>query len=120
MINYKIKTDKYGNELVNYVVLKGDTFVMSLSLSSNGEIVSRETIEKVVYKQADEDYVEVYSNEFEYDEELQRYIMEIPSNVTSEFSEDITYVYEIEVTMAGGNVITPTQAKIQFTSEIVK
>ena len=120
MINYKVKTDKYGNELIEYSVLKGDTFSLSVSLSSQGNNVSRETISSVIYKQADEDYKEVYRQEFNYDENINRYIMSVPSEVTAGFNEEITYIYEIEVTLIDGTVLTPTQSKIKFTSEIVK
>lgn len=120
MINYKVKIDKYGNELIEYSVLKGDTFPMSISLSSQGNNVSRETISSVIYKQADEEYNEVYRQDLAYDETTGKYVLIVPSEITASFSEEITYIYEIEVTLIDGTVVTPTQSKIKFTSEIVK
>lgn len=118
MINYKVKTDRYGNELIVFEVLRGDTFSLSISLKSNDEIVSRETIKKVVYKQSDENYNEIYSKEFEYNEEIGRYILVVDSEETKNFEPDVTYIYEIEVTLDGGTVVTPTQSKIKFKEEI--
>ena len=120
MINYKVKTDRYGNQLIEYEVLKGDTFSLSLSLSSAGENVSRETISKVLYKQSDENYLEVYRTEFEFDDYTGKYVAIIPSEITSTFSAETSYIYEIEVTFTDGSVVTPTQSKVKYKEEIVK
>ena len=120
MVNYKIKTDKYGNQLIEYEVLRGDTFSLSISLTSAGENVSRETISKVVYKQSGEDYVELYRTEFEFDEYTNKYVAIIPSEVTAGFESGVSYIYEIEITFLDGSVLTPTQSKIKYKDEIVK
>lgn len=120
MVNYKVKTDRYGNQLIEYEVLKGDTFSLSLSLSSAGENVSRETVSQVLYKQSDENYNELYRTEFSFDDYTQKYIAVVPSEITANFDSEASYIYEIEVTLVDGTVITPTQSKIKYKDEIVR
>lgn len=120
MINYKTRTDKYGNELVDFEVLKGDTFTISLSLSTDKTQISPDKVVKVLYRQSLDDYQQKYENEFTYNAESERYIMTIPSEATATFTSDESYIYEIEVTVVGGDVITPTQAKIKYKEQIVE
>ena len=118
MVNYRTRTDKYGNTLIEYEVLMGDDFTLSISLSTNGETVDYGELSSVLFKISDEEYNEVYSNNFEYHIESQRYLMTIPSEETAKMSNELSYIYEIQVTMSDGTVITPTQSKIKFKQQI--
>ena len=120
MINYKVRTDKYGNELIDYFVLMGDTFPMEISLTSADTPIINEIVETVLFKQSDDNYNEVYSTEFTYDDRSSVWKMEIPHETTSSFDPELTYIYEIEVTLKDGTKTTPTQAKIKYLREIVK
>ena len=120
MVNYKTRTDRYGNELVEFEVLKGDTFTISLSLSTGGEPLTPDKVVKVLYRQSLDDYQQKYENEFTYNAESGRYIMTIPSEITATFTSDESYIYEIEVTVLGGDIITPTQSKIKYKEQITE
>lgn len=120
MVNYKTKTDKYGNTLVEYEVLQGDTFQLSISLKSDGQDIDLEMLSSVVFKISDEDYNEVYNSEFEYEQESGRFLMSMPSEETAKMETDTSYIYEIQVTFVDGTVVSPTQSKIKFKQQIIE
>ena len=119
MLNKIVKTDKYGNTLINYRLTQGDTFGVELVVKTPEQvIVSSAEVEKVKFKLSDTDYNLIYEQDFVYNPTTQKYSITIPTEVTSTWAVD-TYIYEYEVTFVGNIIDTPMQANFTVTDQII-
>lgn len=118
MLGYKlVENKKYNKVFREYYMTQGDTFQNQLNFTYNGNKVTPELAEKVVFKLANlETNKEEYQQEYYYDEELGRWTINIPTEVTTEW-EITSHIYEYEVTYVNGDVRTLARAKFVVTDQ---
>lgn len=118
MVYYKIVESKDGKKVKQYYLTQGDTFQNQLDvLNKDGEIISPSLIKKVEFKLSNIDYKYEFSQEYEFNEEIGKWEITIPTEKTSEFAID-THIYEYQITYVNGVVSTPVQAKFIVTDQI--
>ena len=118
MLYYKLVDAKDGKKVKNYYLTQGDTFPSQLKITDkNKNILTPEVIDKVLFKLSDLEFNLQYQQQYEYNSEIQRWVLEVDSVETKTWSLE-THMYEYEITYKGGRVSTPVQAKFTVTDEI--
>lgn len=106
-----------ANNKINYTIFAGDTFVASIAIKENGELLDPAIVKSLIFKLSKDDYKEIYRQEFEYNNSEGKWLLTVPSEVTATFDID-TYLYEYELTLVDGYVTTIMQAKFKVKSDI--
>lgn len=106
-----------ANNKINYTIFAGDTFVSSIAIKENGELLDPAIVRSLIFKLSKDDYKEIYRQEFVYSDADNKWFLNVPSEVTSTFEID-TYLYEYELTLVDGYVTTIMQAKFKVKSDI--
>lgn len=118
MLYYKIVEDKSGKQVKNYYLTQGDTFVNQLSITDkDGQEVEHSLISKVKFKLATTEYISEFEQEYEYDEEILKWTLNISSEDTKKW-EINTHIYEYEITYINGIIDTPVQARFTVLNQI--
>lgn len=111
MLYYEECKDRKGNSAKVYYLTQGDTFQNRLTIkSSNGDVIDRSLIKQVLFKLSNKDFKWVYTQEYEYNDELGRWIITIPSEMTAKWPI-ATCIYEYQITYISDVVRTPRQTK---------
>ena len=118
MLWFKLVEQKNGKAFKRYYMTQGDTFANQLSVvKSDGNEVLPETIEGIVFKLADANYNEEYSQNYKYDERLKKWTITIPADETAKWAI-ATHVYEYQLRYTSGEVKTYVQERFIVTDQI--
>lgn len=118
MLYYKLVTDKSGKQVKNYYMTQGDTFQNQLSIKdAQGVEIAPENIQEVRFKLSDLEYNEEFTQLYEYDETINKWLIEIDTQDTSKW-EINTHIYEYQIIYTSGVVSTPIQAKFTIQNQI--
>lgn len=101
----------------NYSIVAGDTYSGTVTITKGGENIDPSLVTSLKFKLSDRDYNCLYSTPFTYNSDIQKYVVEIPSDKTKEIGVG-RYIYECELTLASGYVTTLMQANFKITNEI--
>lgn len=108
--------DKYGNKVIDYRLTKGDSFSQDLKVVNLP--TESDVIEKILFKLGDYDYNWLMEKQYEYVNELDKYIVELTSDETESLTEDETYRYQIKIFYVGGLEETAMSGKFTITNFI--
>lgn len=117
MLYFKNVEAKDGKAVKNYFLTQGDTFDNQLTIKKNGVAVSPDIISEVRFKLSDLEYKLEYSKVYEYNTGLSKWLLNIESEDTADWSID-THIYEYQITYMDGTVSTPVQAKLTVLNQI--
>lgn len=112
MIKVKKVFDAKGNEVKQYILVKGDSFRFKANIKTSSE---EEIVKKIVFKVASNDFVQVFSKDFIKVEN--DWFLIVNSNETKEFAIG-DYVTEIEVTYIDDGNDTVERSKLKVINEI--
>lgn len=125
MVTYEDIEQSDGSIKRNYSIIAGDTFYSSISITKNNEIINPEYIDTLKLKISDKNYNCVYCSNFTFNNDLQKYYIEVPANVVYEISKQqleqsnkAKFIYEYELTLLDGYVTTIMQANLTITKQI--
>lgn len=118
MVYYKEVQDKSGKIVKNYFLTQGDTFQSQLVIKDkDGNVIDPELISQVLFKLSDIDYNLEYQKQYDYDIDLAKWTVTIPSVDTKQW-EITRHIYEFEITYLSGIVNTPVQAYFTVSDQI--
>lgn len=122
MLYYKIVKGKDGKERKRYYLTQGDTFQNRIKLLNNdGTLMDVNLIREVLFKLSDDNYNAVYSQKYEYNPQIERWLIDIPSETTSTWTIDqnnTSHIYEYQITYISGVVKTPVQERLIVEDQI--
>ena len=101
----------------NYTLISGDTFSGSVTITKDGENIAPALVSSLKFKLSDKQYNCIYSTTFTYNSDIQKYVVEVPSDKIREIGVG-RYIYEYELTLSTGYVTTLMQANFKITNEI--
>ena len=118
MITFTTKTDnRTGIVTKRYLLTQGDSFRFRATLA-NGDT---DLVSAIKFKISKDDYCEIYSKAYEFDEESSAWVLFVESADTTKWSvtDDYDYITEIEVTYRDGGVDTIEKGVLKVTEHIV-
>ena len=99
MLNKTIKTDKYGNKVVDYRITKGDTFIQNIQLTKGEEVIGLDTVERIEFRLGTDAYVEVLNQDYSYLDSVKKFKISLNTIV---LTEGETYRYQVIVYYTSG------------------
>lgn len=117
MLKTVIENDKYGKSQTRYYLTQGDSCTIYTTPYKDGERLSVDLVIKCVFKLSNDEYKQEFEKELELDGD--KFVLKLTHEETSGF-DIATHIYEIEYTLAGGEVQTPHQWKFDIINQIVE
>lgn len=118
MFRKKTKKDKDGNIIVDFELTQGDTaIIFATPKQESGELIDLSSISQCMFKLGNDAYNEVFTKEFDKQEENLMVRLESEETTTIPVGD---YVYEVEYTFVDGTVDTPNIGTFTITDQIRK
>ena len=119
MITFTTKTNNRTGEVTKrYLLTQGDSFRFRAN-AVNGE---QSLVSRILFKVSKDDYCEIFSKEYYWDENTGAWYLFVESADTSlwETTDDYDYVTEIEITYKDGGVDTIEKGVLKVSEQIKK
>ena len=119
MLRAVIEQDKFDRNQKHYWLTQGDSCTIYSKPYKKGQAVDVSLVESCIFKLSDSDYKQEFSKVCELDAENERFVLNLTSEETTNFSIDQHY-YEFQYTLIGGEVQTPNSWKFDIVDQIVE